>query len=160
MSPPNNTSNASAPIVKTGEGVLSLEFLQKTREAFLAEPRFRLAKNAVSRSDPLEVLLEKEVKDSNTHSYTHRVSDHECKATAQKASGRCWLFAALNVMRLAMTSKYKLPDDFQLSQSYLFFWDKIERSNYFLESILETANEPVDGRLVSWLLTAPVQDGG
>ncbi|GJD09185.1 Bleomycin hydrolase [Galdieria sulphuraria] len=160
MSPPPNTTNGSIPIIRHGDGVLSPEFLQKAREAFLAEPKWRLAKNAVSRFDPLEVLLEKEVKDLNTHAYTHRVSDHECKATAQKASGRCWLFAFLNVMRLPMTTKYKLPDDFQLSQSYLFFWDKIERSNYFLESILETADEPVDGRLVSWLLTAPVQDGG
>jgi len=156
----SNNSLPGIPIINKGEGVLSPEFLQKTREAFLADPKYRLAKNSVSRSDPLDVLLDKEVKDSITHAYTYHVADHECKATAQKASGRCWLFAFLNVVRLPMTSKYKLPDDFQPSQSYLFFWDKIERSNYFLESILETVDEPVDGRLVSWLLTAPVQDGG
>eukprot|EP00871_Galdieria_phlegrea_P003425 jgi/Galph1/4083/GphlegSOOS_G2743.1 len=166
MSPPttinqhHNNNKEAFPMIQEGEGVLSMPFIEQARKMFLADPTCRLAKNAITRSDPLEVLLEKEIKDLNTHAYNHHVSDHECKATAQKASGRCWLFAFLNVMRLPMTTKYKLPDDFQLSQSYLFFWDKLERSNYFLESILETINEPVDSRLVSWLLSNPVQDGG
>ncbi len=46
------------------------------------------------------------------------------------------------------------------SQSYLFFWDKLERANYFLESILATLDEPADGRLIAWLMANPVQDGG
>ena len=55
--------------------------------------------------------------------------------------------------------KYDLKT-FELSQAYLFFWDKLEKSNYFLESILDTLDEPANGRLVSYLLTAPVNDGG
>jgi bleomycin hydrolase len=55
--------------------------------------------------------------------------------------------------------KYRLSS-FQLSQSYLFYWDKIEKANYFLESILDTAGEGVDGRLVQALLAMPVGDGG
>lgn len=55
--------------------------------------------------------------------------------------------------------KYNL-DKFELSQSYLFFWDKVEKANFFLESILETADEPVDSRLVSTLMASPVGDGG
>lgn len=45
-------------------------------------------------------------------------------------------------------------DEFEFSQGYLFYWDKIERCNYFLNNIVKTArrNEVVDGRLVSFLL--------
>lgn len=79
--------------------------------------------------------------------------------TNQKSSGRCWIFAACNVFRIAIQQKYKIKD-FELSQSYLFFWDKVEKANYYLESILDTVNEDVDSRLVSALMASPVGDGG
>jgi len=69
------------------------------------------------------------------------------------------MFAALNTLRYQVMKKYNLKT-FELSQAYLFFWDKLEKSNYFLESILDTLDEPANGRLVSYLLTAPVNDGG
>ena len=59
-----------------------------------------------------------------------------------------------------MMKRLGLPRDFELSQNYLFFWDKIERSNFFLETMIETASEPYDSRLVQWLLSQPVSDGG
>lgn len=83
----------------------------------------------------------------------------ESKVTNQKSSGRCWIFAALNVLRNHMIKKYKL-EEFEFSQSYLFWCDKFEKSNYFLESILSTLKEPTDSRLIQFLLTNPVQDGG
>ncbi|VEN42374.1 unnamed protein product [Callosobruchus maculatus] len=90
------------------------------------------------------------------------VIDAEAKpVTNQKSSGRCWLFAALNVIRLPFIKHFNL-EDFEFSQGYLFYWDKLERSNYFLNAIVETAkrNEPVDGRTVAWLLHDPITDGG
>lgn len=73
--------------------------------------------------------------------------------TNQKNSGRCWIFAVLNVIRLPFMKQHNI-EEFEFSQAYLFFWDKIERSHFFLNSIVETAkrNEPVEGRLVSFLL--------
>ena len=50
--------------------------------------------------------------------------------------------------------------EFELSQAYLFYWDKIEKANYFLEQIIDTASEDVEGRLVQNLLSSPVGDGG
>lgn len=79
--------------------------------------------------------------------------------TDQKSSGRCWMFAALNTMRVETMRKLNV-ESFEFSQNYPLFWDKMEKSNYFLESILETLDEPLEGRLVSHLLTAPLQDGG
>ncbi|MFA6845684.1 MAG: C1 family peptidase [Sphaerochaetaceae bacterium] len=79
--------------------------------------------------------------------------------TNQKHSGRCWMFAALNVMRLEVMKKYNLKN-FELSQSYPLFYDKLEKSNWFLESILDTLDEPLEGRLVAFLLADPMGDGG
>ena len=79
--------------------------------------------------------------------------------TNQKASGRCWLFAALNAMRRAAMPKLNL-EEFELSENYLLFWDKLEKANKFLENIIATASEPLDGRLVSQFLSRPVSDGG
>ena len=79
--------------------------------------------------------------------------------TNQKHSGRCWLFASLNVLREKI-AKAKNLDQFELSQSYAAFWDKFERANYFLESIIQTATLPTDDRVVQHILTTGVHDGG
>jgi bleomycin hydrolase len=81
--------------------------------------------------------------------------------TNQKKSGRCWIFAGMNVMRYALAKKLKLRDaDFELSQSYMMFWDKLEKANYFLESVIDTAGEDKDGRTVMWLFSTLLGDGG
>lgn len=83
----------------------------------------------------------------------------QLKVTNQKSSGRCWLFAALNVLRRDICTKLNL-DNFELSQSYLFFWDKLERMNYNLECIIRSSKEAVDSQLVQHLLNDPTCDGG
>lgn len=86
--------------------------------------------------------------------------DLETGAVAnQKQSGRCWMFAALNTMRHSIQAQYKIKD-FELSQNYTFFWDKFEKSNYFYENIIATADQATDSRKVAFLLTTPQQDGG
>ena len=51
-------------------------------------------------------------------------------------------------------------EDFEFSQNYLFFYDQLEKANFFLESILNTLDEPTDGRLIAHLVGTPIQDGG
>ena len=82
------------------------------------------------------------------------------KVADQKRSGRCWMFAALNTMRHSMREKLHMKDDFELSQNYTFFWDKLEKSNYFLENVLQTAELPTSDRKIAWLMQTPQQDGG
>ncbi len=79
--------------------------------------------------------------------------------TNQKQSGRCWMFAALNAMRTEAMRRLNL-ENLEFSQAYPLFFDKLERSNYFLESIIETLDEPLSGRLVQHLLSQPLGDGG
>lgn len=81
------------------------------------------------------------------------------KVANQKQSGRCWMFAALNIFRHKMLTSFQLKD-FELSQNYTFFWDKYEKANYFYENILNTAEQPTTSREVAFLLQVPQQDGG
>jgi len=81
------------------------------------------------------------------------------KITSQEKSGRCWMFAGLNLFRSKITKKLN-TDDFEFSQNYLMFFDKLEKANYFLESIINTAAEDIYSRIVMWLLRDPLQDGG
>ncbi|MGM0603670.1 MAG: aminopeptidase C [Bacillota bacterium] len=83
------------------------------------------------------------------------------KVTNQKKSGRCWIFAALNNIRYSISKKLNIKNhDFELSQSYTMFWDKLEKANYFLENIIETKDMNIDSRKVMWLLSNPTNDGG
>ena len=79
--------------------------------------------------------------------------------TDQNSSGRCWLFTGLNVLRAAGIDKWDLGD-FQFSQNYCFFWDQLEKSNLFLQAIIDTRDKPIDDREVDWLFSHPVADGG
>ena len=117
----------------------------------------RVAMNAVTNNGLLASAIRREAVEQDVHEYSICLKQGDiCN---QKQSGRCWMFAALNTLRYQVMKKYDLKT-FELSQAYLFFWDKLEKSNYFLESILDTLDEPANGRLVSYLLTAPVNDGG
>lgn len=81
------------------------------------------------------------------------------KVSNQKQSGRCWMFAALNTFRHQIANTFHLKD-FELSQNYTFFYDKLEKANYFYENILATATESLTSRKVAFLLQTPQQDGG
>jgi bleomycin hydrolase len=131
--------------------------LARFREAFVTDPARRAALNAVSKTSVRAVAMNREAVVRCTHTFSHMVKAGE--ATSQNASGRCWLFAGLNTMRMQAAEAMNL-ENFELSQNYLMFWDKLEKANYFLESILETLDEATDSRLIMWLVQSPIQDGG
>jgi bleomycin hydrolase len=94
---------------------------------------------------------------TNTIVYSNELE--EGKITDQKDSGRCWLFATLNILQHDIAKTLKL-ENFELSQSYSYFWDKLEKSNQFYEQIIATADKPLDDRFVDFMLSAPQYDGG
>ncbi|BDZ32353.1 C1 family peptidase [Lactiplantibacillus brownii] len=81
------------------------------------------------------------------------------KVSNQKHSGRCWEFSLLNTLRHKFATKYHVKD-FELSENYLFFWDKIERANIFYRNVEQTARQPISDRLVQFLFDNPGEDGG
>jgi len=138
-------------------GVLDGERVAGLRRAFDAEPRNRLAQNAVTRNPIDDVAVNRDVVTATDHTFSHLLD--KWTVTDQKQSGRCWLFAGMNLFRVGSMEQMGLKD-FEFSQTYLFFWDKFERANYFLEAMIETVDRPVDDRVVAWLLSHPVDDGG
>jgi bleomycin hydrolase len=137
---------------------VSKEKLKLYRSEFEGSKRNRLAQNAALRTSLKQITLNSERFSKINHSFSVLVPD-ELPIAIQKKSGRCWLFAALNLLRIDFARRHKLKK-FEFSQNYLFFCDKFEKANYFYESIIESAKESVDSRLICHLLAHPVQDGG
>lgn len=136
---------------------VSPEQLESLRAAFLAEPKHRLMQNAVTKAALDDVALNREVVTSMDHTFSHVLD--AWAVTSQKKSGRCWMFAGLNLLRVGAMKQMNL-DAFEFSQNYTFFWDKFERANYFFEQIIGTADRGVDDRVVAYLLDHPIDDGG
>ena len=127
------------------------------RDEFLADRANTVAKNAVTSSGIRAAARVPEGVAANPLTFDIEVK--QGKRCDQQRSGRCWMFASLNTMRYRIIQRYNL-ETFELSQAYPLFWDKLEKSNWFLENILDTLDEPLDGRLVAYLLTDPIGDGG
>jgi bleomycin hydrolase len=138
-------------------GAVSAEAVARIAAAAREAPQRRATMNAIRKNGIAAVALDQDVLIRQRFTFSHEIETPSI--TNQKQSGRCWMFAGLNTLRLPVRAKCGLAD-FELSQAYQMFWDKFERSNYFLENILETLDEPADGRLVAWLLEAPLSDGG
>ncbi|KFZ13878.1 hypothetical protein V502_06402 [Pseudogymnoascus sp. VKM F-4520 (FW-2644)] len=138
---------------------LSIGDVAEWQEKLMDDPKNRLALSALSAADPKTVLQNRNVLAENQHIFNVKIPFEGAPITNQNSSGRCWIFAATNVFRVALMKRHNL-EAFELSQNYLFFWDKLEKANWFLENILDTADEDVEGRLVQRLLQSPVGDGG
>ncbi len=136
---------------------LNARHVADMRAEFEARPSNRLMQNAVAQYDVSELALDRAIVTGATHTYSHVLDDWS--PTDQGRSGRCWLFAGLNLFRVD-TMKALNVKQFEFSQSYMMFWDKVERANFQLESFIETADRPVDDRTVTFLLEQPLQDAG
>jgi bleomycin hydrolase len=138
-------------------GALSAETLARLRGGFESNRGYRLAQNAVTQVTADDVALNRAVVTGTDHTFSHLLDDWA--VTNQKQSGRCWMFAGLNLFRVGAMKKLNLKE-FELSQNYTLFWDKFERANHFLEAIIETSERPLDDRTVAFLLDHPLDDGG
>ena len=149
-------NNLNKPEMQHGE--ITMDAINQFNQEFCQDPKNMLAMNAVTKNSITDVAMSRNAFVNAQHTFSHLVP-LEGKATSQKSSGRCWIFAALNVMRLPLMAKHNL-EEFEFSQSYMFFWDKFEKSNYFLESIIDTKEKPVDDRTIMWLFQTAISDGG
>ena len=136
---------------------LEQDFTDKLYAAYEANPKFAAMENAISHNGLLASLEKRSAAVENTPVFSLDLTKD--KVGNQKASGRCWMFAALNTFRHKMIAGFQL-EDFELSQAHTFFWDKYEKSNWFLEQVIATANQELTSRKVKFLLDTPQQDGG
>lgn len=121
--------------------------LKKFKKEF-AESKSEAVQGAVMAQGIPAVSINKSVEALMTHQYSINVESGDI--TNQKRSGRCWMFAATNVMRLEVMKKLKIKN-MELSQAYPLFWDKLEKSNFFLENILKTIDESNGSRITDFL---------
>jgi len=126
--------------------------------SFNSDINNKLMQNIISDNALRNLSTNRETSQKYQPLFSNKVSPI-IKATDQKSSGRCWLFAALNVIRRQIIKKYNIKD-FEFSQNYLFFWDKLERFNYNLECIIETKTEKLNSKIVQHILDDPTCDGG
>ena len=136
---------------------LRIEDLRRFSQSFNEDPKNILALNAVTENGIAAVALSRKEVDRLNFTFSDLIESPD--ASNQERSGRCWLFSGLSMLALEAMKKLNLGT-FELSEIYQMFWDKIEKANYFLETIIETRREPLDGRLVSSLLSDPISDGG
>ena len=131
-----------------------VDFLRMTVKLTPTDTAFM---NAVSNNQVSNLVLNREFLKKHNDYFSNKI---ETKGiTDQKSSGRCWLFAGLNVLRPRIIKKFKLSD-FEFSQSYLFFWDKMEKANFFLEYVIQNLDrDPID-REFSEIIDGVVSDGG
>ncbi len=138
-------------------GALDSPTLADFQQSYEADPAHQLMQNVVTQHDVNVVALNRTIVTDAVNSFSTVLDDWG--VTNQARSGRCWMFAGLNLFR-AETRNLLNVREFEFSQSYVMFWDKMERANYILEAVIETADRPVDDRVVAWLLQQPLGDGG
>ena len=136
---------------------LKQDFTDKLYAAYEANPKYAAMENAISHNGLLTSLEKRTAAVENAPVFSLDLTKD--KVSDQKASGRCWMFAALNTFRHKMIANFQL-EDFELSQAHTFFWDKYEKSNWFLEQVIATADQELTSRKVKFLLDTPQQDGG
>jgi bleomycin hydrolase len=136
---------------------LTSDLTDRLAKTFDADPTARMLQNAVTTTSVDDIALDRRVVTSIDHSVSHLLDDWA--ATSQEKSGRCWLFAGTNLLRAGAAKKMGVKD-FEFSQNHLLFWDKFEKANHWLESIIATADRDVDDRAVAHLLSTPAEDGG
>lgn len=136
---------------------LTSEILNQYAADFAADKTARIVQNAVSETPITKVALDRQVVASIDPSMSVKVD--RWPNTNQKKSGRCWLFSGLNSFKSGVYEETKLAN-FEFSQNYLHFWDKLEKANFFLTSMIDLADRPVDDRTVHYLLSDPIGDGG
>ncbi|XP_006460649.1 hypothetical protein AGABI2DRAFT_192278 [Agaricus bisporus var. bisporus H97] len=147
----------SRPLSSSGQ--LTLDHVASWEGDAAGDPQVQLARTILSHADVRSALISRGAKIADQHVFNHVVDFKTGPITNQKSSGRCWLFATTNVLRYNIMKKFKLKD-FQLSQSYLFFWDKLNKANYYLELMIQHADLSLDDRLINHLSGDLISDGG
>ncbi|MFW6281081.1 MAG: aminopeptidase C [Halanaerobium sp.] len=139
--------------------IINFEQLDKFSANFKSRENSKIIANAVMKNGINNTALNNDSVRNMHHDFSEEIDVG--KVTNQKKSGRCWMFAALNNIRYSISKSLDIKEhDFELSQAYTMFWDKLEKANYFLENIITTAELEQDSRRVMWLLNEPTNDGG
>ncbi len=139
-------------------GGISSEMMQKIKKSYGGTASDKAMRNIMVNQSPAKLAMNYENATKFDSHFSNRVVSKA--VTDQKSSGRCWMFTGMNVMRNKAIRQHDLPADFQFSQAYTFFYDQLEKSNLFLQAIIDTYKKPMTDQEVEWLFKNPIGDGG
>lgn len=139
-------------------GGITPEMMQQMKKSYGSNASDKALRNILVTNSPAKLALNYENAGAFDSHFSNKV---ESKAiTDQKSSGRCWMFTGMNVLRNKAIRNHKLPADFQFSQAYTFFYDQLEKSNLFLQAVIDTYKKDFSDKEVEWLFKNPLSDGG
>ena len=139
------------------DGALSTELINQIQSDFAMDVHTRAMYNSITSNNVKKLALNRDILRQHNEFFSDKVKVKGI--TNQKSSGRCWLFAALNSLRPAVMDKHKLSK-FEFSQSYLAFWDKMEKANTFLQYMIEFRDRDLMDREMVMILRGEPGDGG
>jgi bleomycin hydrolase len=139
-------------------GGLNPALIKEIQGSLTMTPQLNATRNALAAHKLRELAVNQETLNQTDDLFTH-VIKNPGEITNQKQSGRCWLFAGLNIMRPAVIGTHKMKG-FKLSQAYEQFWDRLEHANLSLEMAIALRKEPLDSRKNQLLLQNLIGDGG
>ncbi|MBO2524088.1 MAG: aminopeptidase [Bacteroidetes bacterium] len=143
---------------QSANGGITPEMLSKIKSGYQNTPENKALRNAIVANDINKLAANADNSTAFDDHFSNKVNSKA--VTDQKSSGRCWMFTGMNVMRSKAIAKHNLPADFQFSQAYTFFWDQLEKSNLFLQAILDHRVRSMEDKYVEWLFKNPIGDGG
>lgn len=148
---------STGTMAQKNNGGIDEAMLKELSESFRPSTAEKALQNIMLSKPIKELALNQENLNELDTYFSHSVPSKGI--TDQKSSGRCWLFTGMNVLRAKMIASENL-ETFEFSQVYNFFFDQLEKSNLFLQGIIDTRKSPIDDRTVEWLLKHPLSDGG
>ena len=114
--------------------MLTAEELSSLHEKYVKNNEQTILRHALSKNKISDICFVSESEKNNDFKFSLEVKT--LPICNQKQSGRCWIFAGCNLFREIIAKKLNL-DNFELSQNYVAFYDKLEKANYALSSIME-----------------------
>lgn len=136
---------------------ITKEQLKKYNKSFAKNKQLSTIKRALVRSKLADVVYVQESEQMVSTHFSHTIP--ELNISNQKQSGRCWMFSGLTFLRYQIAKKLKL-ESFELSQSYLQYYDLLEKVNYFFSVVDQNLGLEVDDRRFMFINEPLTGDGG
>lgn len=136
---------------------ITSSMLEELRTNYEADEKARVVRNALTKNDIGTISRRLEGTADNPNIFS--IDLKTMPVTNQMQSGRCWIFSSMNFLREKVGKKYNIKE-FELSQNYIAFFDKLEKANWFMECTLNEIDNPINSEKMRFLLEWAVGDGG
>lgn len=138
---------------------ISNNFLEECKNKFIEDPKNIIARNAIVSIGSMLATTDSDKLNKISHVFMNSIKKKDVKATNQGMSGRCWMFSGLNIFRHMMIRALEL-ENFEFSETYLFFYDKLEKSNSYIQWFIDNPNGTPEDRTFNYILCESMNDGG